>query len=307
MKISVVIPAYNAAPWIGRAIQSVVDQTFPVSEIIVVDDGSNDSTADVVATFNGKVKYVRQTNNGPSKARNTGMAASSGEWLAFLDADDWWMPNKLHVQYDALKQRPDAILVYTSLLMVKDTGEVMIRQSAPANQLWPLLRYRNPIAPSSVLVKRSVMQQIGGFNEKHKVAEDWEAWVRMRRIGKFVNVEQPVTCSRVVPTSLSSNGARMFRGCRQMLDSTLVGDLSGMARLIWKRRILAYQAYSAAMTARSANQHTREIGYLLQSLKKWPSPFWYPKRYVALGFSVKRHSRNMRSRILSGRNTNETL
>lgn len=298
MKISVVIPAYNAAPWIGRAIQSVVDQTFRLVEIIVVDDGSNDSTADVVATFNGKVKYIRQSNAGPAKARNTGIAAASGDWLAFLDADDWWMPNKVEEQHRKLRESPDAILVYTSLRMIAEDGTVYIKQSTPADDLWPRLRYSNPIAPSSVLVAARSMRQVGGFNERHKGTADWEAWVRLRRVGKFVNVTEPVTCYRLVPESLGSNAEHMFHDFCQMLDSTLVGDLSGMARLIWKRRILAFQAYSAAMTARSANQSAQEIAYLLRSFREWPSPLWHLKRYAALAFTLKR-------RLFRSRNSGE--
>ncbi len=105
--VSAVIPAYNAAKYVERAIESVLAQTRKADEIIVVDDGSTDNTADVVRQFGDKVKFIRQENAGASVARNTGIEAATSEWISFLDADDEWLPEKLKLQTEHLQRNPD--------------------------------------------------------------------------------------------------------------------------------------------------------------------------------------------------------
>ena len=107
MKISVVIPAYNAEQHIGRAIDSVLAQTRPADEIIVIDDGSTDATAEVIRSFGDRVTLIQQKNAGVSVARNTGIEAATGDWIAFLDADDEWLPEKLKRQAEHLSRNPD--------------------------------------------------------------------------------------------------------------------------------------------------------------------------------------------------------
>ena len=109
MKISVIIPAYNAAAWIGRAIDSVLYQTLAADEIIVVDDGSTDATADWVRRYGDRVVLIQQANAGVSAARNAGILAAANEWIAFLDADDEWLPDKLNIQTDLLKRNPELV------------------------------------------------------------------------------------------------------------------------------------------------------------------------------------------------------
>ncbi len=107
MRISVVIPAYNAGRYIGRAIDSVLAQTRPAEEIIVVDDGSTDNTAEIAGAYGDRIRFIRQENAGASVARNTGIAAATGNWIAFLDADDEWLPEKLRLQTEHLERNPD--------------------------------------------------------------------------------------------------------------------------------------------------------------------------------------------------------
>ena len=110
--VSAVIPAYNAGKYVGRAIESVLAQTHKADEIIVVNDGSSDDTAEVVERFGGAVRFIRQENAGASVARNTGIEAATSEWIAFLDADDEWLPNKLKLQTEHLERNPK--LVWTT-------------------------------------------------------------------------------------------------------------------------------------------------------------------------------------------------
>jgi glycosyltransferase involved in cell wall biosynthesis len=139
--VSVVIPAFNSAKYIGEAIQSVLEQTLVSFEVLVVDDGSTDDTAEVVQRY--PVQYFRQENAGPSAARNTGMTKAKGEFVAFLDSDDLWLPQKLAVQLEAFKRHPDAGFSFSTVwnFYAGKNAKVSTEPYAPA-QLKGWLRAR---------------------------------------------------------------------------------------------------------------------------------------------------------------------
>jgi glycosyltransferase involved in cell wall biosynthesis len=281
MRVTVVMPVYNAARYIDRALDSVLCQSFPADEIIVVDDGSHDGTPEMVAKLAPKVTLVRQANGGPSMARNAGIAVASGELIGFLDADDWWADNKLELQVASFQDSADVILSYSGMYIVEEN--LVIRQKKPpaSSQLWPGMRFANPIAPSTVMVRRDALLQVAGFAEDLWVGEDWDLWVRLYKIGKFTSLNQPLTYYRKSQNSLSSDAEKMFRDSCKLLERTLVADLSGIERWWWTRRILSYQAFSAAMTARTAGNAKLERQFVFASVRYWPSPFWAIERFKA--------------------------
>src|SRR5579864_8774897 len=124
--VTVIIPAYNGERFIRRAIDSVLQQTYPVTQIIVIDDGSTDATRAIVSEYTDRVTLIEQRNGGPAKARNAGLSAATGEFIAFLDADDWWEPVKIETQLSVLKVHPEAIGNYTGLRVVSDAGEFLV-------------------------------------------------------------------------------------------------------------------------------------------------------------------------------------
>jgi len=125
LKVSVIIPVFNGERFIGEAIQSVMDQTYPPLEIIVVDDGSSDKTADIVRYLSGArpILYRRQSNQGAAAARNAGVSLAQGEWIAFLDADDVWYPEKLAIQVEHFKTYPDVPFFYSDMDIIDDEGK----------------------------------------------------------------------------------------------------------------------------------------------------------------------------------------
>ena len=131
-KVSVIIPTYNREKLISRAIESVLAQVYPVYEIIVVDDGSTDATKSVLAPFNGKIKYIYQKNAGIAEARNRGIKESSGEYIAFLDSDDYWAPEKLAEQVKVLDANPQVGIVFAPMPIVNEKGEILGRKPAGA-------------------------------------------------------------------------------------------------------------------------------------------------------------------------------
>jgi glycosyltransferase involved in cell wall biosynthesis len=291
MEISAIIPAYNAEAWLGRAIDSILAQTPPVHEIIVVDDESKDATAKVAQGYGERVKYVWQKNGGPAAARNAAIKIATGDWLALCDADDWWEPDKLRLQIAEIEASPEVILVYTSLRLVSDAGVRGIRKACPPKLLWPQLRYRNPITPSSVIVRREAIDRIGGFDERRRGSEDWAAWMKLYPLGKFVALDAPLTNYRVAPSSLSSNSELMFNDFSQMVEEVLLAGISGISRRIWRRRIISYQAFSAGLTARDAGAPALERRFLKLSVLHWPSPFFHPTRLKALAVTLRNGTR----------------
>lgn len=282
MNVSVIIPAYNAAHFLPRCLNSVFAQTLQPAEVIVVDDGSTDETAEVGRKLGARV--VSRANGGLSAARNTGVQSSSSEWVALLDADDMWSPEKLRAQTGRVQE--DTVLVYTGIRIFGDDGVRSSSLAVEPAKARKMLRYRNPITPSSVIAKREALARNGGFREDIRACEDWEMWMRLQRLGGFAAVPDALTDYYVYPSSMSTDPKRMLDAMEQILPTTLVEDLDGPGRWAWTRRIRAVQLYSAALIARD-NGLKGEIAYMLRSLAAWPSPLWEPRRFAGLAVSVR--------------------
>ena len=282
MKIGVVIPAYNAAAFLPRCLKSVFAQTLKPDEVIVVDDGSIDNTASVAAEHGARV--IRKPNGGLSSARNAGIQNSSSEWIALLDADDMWAPEKLERQVACI--RSETVLVYTGIRLFDDKGTRGGRPAVDPLSAGKMLRYCNPIAPSSVLVRREAVKQDGGFREDIRACEDWEMWVRLQKLGQFEAVTDPLTEYYLYPGSLSANPEKMLLALDSIIDTTLVSDLHGIARWAWRRRILATQLCCAGLIARD-NGLKGELGYMIRSLRAWPSPWWNSRRFAVFAVTAR--------------------
>lgn len=280
--ISVIIPAYNAAHFLQRSLGSVFAQTLPPHEVIVVDDGSTDATAQIAEQLGAKV--ISRPNGGLGAARNTGIQHASGEWIALLDADDSWAPEKLARQAAVIQ--PDIVLVYTGSRHFDDRGTRTVQRAIDPLTAKEMLRYCNPILPSSVLLRRQAVLSAGGFIEGAPSCEDWGMWVRLVPLGAFAAVAEPLTDYYLHPASMSASPEKMLDGLRIILEPTLLAPYRGMDRWIWRRRIWARQLLSAALIARD-NHLKGELRYALRSLLVWPSPFWESRRFAVFLVSLK--------------------
>ena len=181
MKISVIIPTYNRKKTLARAIQSVINQSFSPFEILIIDDGSNDGTEEWVKDNFQNIKYIYQNNHGVSSARNVGIENAYGDWVAFLDSDDEWLPNKLYEQVKAIDSNPEVKFFHTN--------EIWIRNGVRVNQMKKHKKYGGYIfekcldicrvSPSSVLIQKEVFDNIGIFDESLRVCEDYDLWLRI--------------------------------------------------------------------------------------------------------------------------------
>ena len=198
MKVSVVIPTHNLAGLVKEAIQSVLDQTYQDFEIIVVDDGSTDDTRAVIATIGDpRLQYIYQENRGLAGARNTGIALARGEYIAFLDADDVFLPNKLMDQTSVLDSQPDLGLVAGGYVFTDEAGQPVAEQrhwqDSPQLDVKTWL-YGCPFIVNAVLVRREWLSRVGGFDPALRRVEDRDLWLRLAYHGCRMAWSPDIVC-----------------------------------------------------------------------------------------------------------------
>lgn len=186
-QISVIIPTFNRAWSLGRAIDSVLAQTVAPEEIIVVDDGSTDHTAKVLADYGDRITVLTQPNAGVSSARNTGICHSTGEFVALLDSDDEWKPEKLACQAAFFKTHPHALICQTQEVWIRNGVCVnpMAKHQKPSGMIFEPSLHLCLVSPSAVMIKKKLFERKGMFRPDFFVCEDYEFWLR-------VSVDTPI-------------------------------------------------------------------------------------------------------------------
>ncbi len=227
--VSVVIPAHNAEGTVGAAIESAVRQTAGVLEVIVVDDGSSDRTAQVVEQYvrpaseareeSPPIRVITQPQSGPSAARNTAIAAARGLWVAFLDADDTWHSRKLELQLAVAARHPNAVIIATDWLregprLVIDTNVKPRCTTFAERDIFVLNRFQT----STVLCRRDAVQSLGGFDSSLDGAEDWDMWLRLARCGEVIKLDCPLVSYRDSADGYSKDLWRVYVTMLAMLD-----------------------------------------------------------------------------------------
>lgn len=214
--VSVIIPTYNRGHLVGRAILSVLDQTYQDFEIIVVDDGSKDYTEEVVKSFNDpRICYIRHTRNlGGSAARNTGIRAAKGKYIAFLDSDDEWLPTKLEEQIRVFHNEQNCGVVYTDLLRIYSDGRIELYKGKHLGGwvLKDLLVTSIIGSTSSAVIKRECFDVVGLFDETLPSCQDWDMWIRIAKKYPFKRVPKPLVKYYLHGEQISSNRAAVLEG-----------------------------------------------------------------------------------------------
>jgi glycosyltransferase involved in cell wall biosynthesis len=219
--VSVIIPAYNQGHYLGKAIQSVLDQTYPSFEVLVVDDGSTDDTAVVTRQFaDARVRYIYKDNGGLSSARNTGVRNSSGEFLTYLDSDDLFLPTKLSLLVEALQARPEAGFAAGQSIPIDENEQpISTIFDTPIPEDTRRLVLGNPLHVGSVMVRRDWQARAGEFDESLRSYEDWDMWLRLARLGcPMIYVPEPVSLYRFHTAQMTRIGQQMTTATFAVLD-----------------------------------------------------------------------------------------
>ena len=211
--VSIIIPNYNHAQYVGDAIWSVLTQEYRNFEIIVVDDGSTDNSREVIAQFGDKVQYIHQKNAGLSAARNTGIKASKGVLIGVLDADDMYESIFLSTLVVTLQENPDADGVYCGYQFVDHKNNLLPQiEARPVDhdKLYDALLDGNFFVPESIFLRRYVYDNVGLFDETLRACEDWDVWLRVTKKYKIVHSPNILTRHRILPGSMSTDPQRML-------------------------------------------------------------------------------------------------
>lgn len=214
--VSVVMPAWNAERWVARAVDSALAQDHEPKEVIVVDDGSTDGTPGVLARYGRRIRVVRQPNRGLPAARNAGLHAARGELVAFLDADDRWLPGKLAAQVALMRERPELGFCATEAWLEDEAGRRLGRWRdegpLPGRTFLETLFARNAAVAgsgSAVMVRRELALAVGGFDETLPALEDVDMWMRLAAVAAYACVPEPLAVVTRRAGSMSRGIARM--------------------------------------------------------------------------------------------------
>lgn len=234
-KVSVVITCYNYDQYIGDAVESVLAQTWQDFEIIVIDDGSTDNTRLVMDKYrdNKKICYTLQENQGASRARNRGLLESKGEFIAFLDADDMWLQDKLARQLELFKDQAVGV-VYTRRYWINPIGRIVDgdERTLRRGNILDYIFIDNIVCFSSAMVRKHLVDAVGGFDETLPMGMDYDLWVRLAALCKFDYVDQPLVKYRTGHANLSSNTIKRYE-CAEKIMLKNLANPSISKKLDW--------------------------------------------------------------------------
>ncbi|MEO1431373.1 MAG: glycosyltransferase [Cyanobacteria bacterium J06633_8] len=258
--ISVIVPVYNGEKTIKETIESVLNQTFVNLELIVIDDGSQDSTLNVVYDIkDSRLKVFSYKNAGVAISRNRGIEKASGEFIAFLDADDLWTSDKLEAQLKALESNPQAAVAYSWVDYINAEGEFLHHGNhitINGNAYKQLLVENVLENGSNPLIRRDALIQIDGFNQSLTPAEDWDMWLRLAACYEFVTVPSPQILYRTLSHSGSTNVLKMEKVCLQLIEQAF-NDAPASVQCLKKRAsgILYYYLIHKSLESKNSSQN----------------------------------------------------
>ena len=270
-RVSVIIPAYNAANFIRETVDSALAQTHRDLEVIVVNDGSTDDTLSRLQQYGSRIQVLDLTNGGVARARNAGVKLATGSWIAFLDADDLWRPEKIERQL----HHSDAPLRYTDRLNIGARGDLPELQSLvtpmyEGDLFLTLMLQGNFITTSSVLVQRELFEKLNGYFTGLNGTEDWDLWLRIAERHRVGLCAEPLISYRFHPGGLSRNYVKMGRERHQVIARALSLDRGRALDWRTKRRIWAKTWETNGGEARRAGARWQALQGFARSAYEWP-------------------------------------
>lgn len=284
--VSVIIPNYNYARYLRQAIDSALAQTYPAVEVVVVDDGSVDDSAMVAESYGTRIKFIRQRNRGVSAARNRGVWESTGEYLAFLDADDYWVPAKLERQMVRFQSDAELGLVYCGVQEFEEEGEFWLRQDGlegwVAHELLLARRAAFFGGGSGFVVPRALFDELGGFDERLSTSADWDLVYRIAAQRRFGFVPLILLKYRVHQSNMHANIGAMEHDMLLIYDKAFANAPADLQRL--RRRCYAQLHVILAGSYFKTGRYAQCVRHALKSV--WLAPansikfLDYPRRWL---------------------------
>lgn len=275
----VIIPAYNAAKFLPQAIDSVVAQTFEDWRILLVDDGSTDNTAEVVAPYieqlGPKLKYIKQANGGLPAARNTAIRNSSAELLALLDADDIWLPERLAESVKSFEGRPEVGLAYGSISRIDSEGVILetfpCDQKNGAGRIAPYIYMRRVQLPCpTITFRKSCIDDVGMFDETLRATEDRDLWLRIALKYEVAIVPKVIALYRTSPNAMTTDPERMLKAQEQFIEKHFGAPGCG----VWARRVAMSAIYrQRAEALKDRNRPWHALTSSVRALAYFPMDF----------------------------------
>ena len=286
--VSVIIPTYNRAHLIGRAIQSVLNQTYQDFELIVVDDGSTDNTEDIIRQFQEKDKRIRyikhDKNKGGSAARNTGIKNSVGKYIAFQDSDDEWLPKKLEKQMKIFKKEsPNLGIVYTGFYRIKDSEKKYIPSHEivkKEGRIYEELLKGNFITTQSILVRKECFKKVGIFDENLPRLQDWELVMRLSKYYDFKCIDEPLLISYYTTDSISANNKALI----EALELILTKHYKNFNNY---KEILSRHYFDLGRILYLDGYLINSRRYFIKAIKKYPLNIKYSLSYLVSFFGPR--------------------
>jgi len=283
--ISVITPTYNAEKTIRETVQSVLDQTFTDFEYLIINDGSTDSTLEIISSFSDpRIKVCSFTNAGLGVSRNRGVEMASGEFITFIDSDDLWTPEKLEAQLRALQEHPKAALAYSWVDHIDASGRFFRQGRHDTNHgdVYAKLLTDDFIGGgSNALIRSKAIKDVGKFDESLTNAQDWDMWLRLAHRYPFVAVPVPQILYRQYPSSMSTNIWGMEKSSMRVIEKGFARLSETHQRL--KRKALANRYRYLALRATEGKPERKRgltaIRYHWLALKNDPSLLFHPSKY----------------------------
>jgi glycosyltransferase involved in cell wall biosynthesis len=215
---SVIIPFHDRIDWTCQAIASVTGQTYQDFEIIVVDDGSTEDYRASIEKLDARIRYIRQEQRGAGAARNAGIKIAAGEFIAFLDSDDLFLPEKLEIQIGILRDHPDLLLVHSSYIRVDKTGNeiALVPSGTFTGHVYPGIYFRCQIATPTVVVRKMVLDHLE-FEESARYGQDVILWTKISKLGEIIGVERPLAKVRMHGNNVILIPEKKIEGIRNKL------------------------------------------------------------------------------------------
>jgi glycosyltransferase involved in cell wall biosynthesis len=275
--VSIVLPTFNRLRYIPDTIASIFAQTFVDWELLITDDGSDAATRAYLETLGEvpRVRFIPLSHTGrPAVVRNKAIREASGEYIAFMDSDDIWVPSKLDTQIKAMQAQPSNRWCHTQFVLVDERGETRQMAAADGWILNPLLEAKTVIALPSVLVSRQLLASVGGFDESLTMCEDYDLWLRLAAVTRIVAIHEPLTRIRRHTAHYGNPCIALGDGLR-VLEKALASNLGAHSRKIARR---AHATYSAMLAKRYAviGRRLESLGLLLKTAPAaWRYPRWW--------------------------------